>query len=67
MPVVMSSYENLENGLRGFGISTVDNGDTMDNRAGSSEPVPFREVVVDGGDTVFGVSWLLLAVRSLLT
>lgn len=45
MSLVISSRDQAENGLRGFGISTADKGDTMDIRAGAS-----CGRVADGGD-----------------
>ena len=49
----MFSMELVENGRRGLGISTTDNGDTIDSRAGA---ISYARVVVDGGDTLLGVS-----------
>ena len=52
------SKEFAENGRLGFGISTTDNGDTIDNRA-CAISLDMPRVVVDGGETALGVSSFL--------
>ena len=61
----MVSKELAENGRLGFGISTTDNGETIESRA-CAMSFGMPRVVVDGGDTALTGSSFLRASRALV-